>query len=288
MSISVTCNCGKGYRVRDDVVGKQFVCKRCGKSLTVEVPAVTAVVRTDADRASAVSKSKLGGFIAALVVIGVVAIALARFVYCDSRSITESLMVFSLAVVVLLILFIGFAKVFLRMDFLHEFGWLLGWLFRSLGFRVMAFLSVFTLMIMLTAPVVGTLVRAVQSNSWPTVQGTVTKYQVNVWSGNRGTAKIPKVAYQYEVAGQFFTGTRIGVDWFGTDWREDGRILSLAKSVGDPIVVHYEPANPSNAVLVTGTTFPMWLALVMLMAFWCLFGYGCWASLGHRKATTTS
>ncbi len=40
MPISVTCDeCSEPHRVRDDAVGKQFVCKGCGKSLTVEAPA---------------------------------------------------------------------------------------------------------------------------------------------------------------------------------------------------------------------------------------------------------
>lgn len=40
MPITVTCDeCSEPHRVRDDAVGKQFVCQGCGKSLTVEVPA---------------------------------------------------------------------------------------------------------------------------------------------------------------------------------------------------------------------------------------------------------
>ncbi len=40
MPITVTCvECSEPHRVRDDAVGKQLVCKGCGKSLTVEAPA---------------------------------------------------------------------------------------------------------------------------------------------------------------------------------------------------------------------------------------------------------
>ncbi len=52
MPITVTCDeCSEPHRVRDDAVGKQFVCKGCGKLLTVEASADDSqnISRVDAE-----------------------------------------------------------------------------------------------------------------------------------------------------------------------------------------------------------------------------------------------
>ena len=48
MPISVTCDCGKGYRVSDDKAGKRFKCRECGTLL--EVPESKADISDETNR----------------------------------------------------------------------------------------------------------------------------------------------------------------------------------------------------------------------------------------------
>jgi hypothetical protein len=106
-----------------------------------------------------------------------------------------------------------------------------------------------------------------KQRGWATTQGVIktssvktsevnvpflgaTKVRSTGWSGG-GT---PNVTYEYEVAGQTYTGTKVGMPpqrrrWGGgrygrgIDWN-----LALYEE-GASIPVHYDPANPSDAIL---------------------------------------
>ncbi|MFM9960129.1 MAG: DUF3592 domain-containing protein [Planctomycetaceae bacterium] len=213
--------------------------------------------------------------VVALVVIAALAAGLANFSYRDSRSLAEAVMVFTVAGALLMVLFVG---VFARFGIKAE----LGWLFQTRAFGCLVFVSILSVTIASTVPVARTLIGALRSNSWPTVQGAVTKYQVNKLDYKGSIAQIPTVAYQYEVSGLSYGGSRIGVDWFGTDWREDARILKSRIVVGEPVTIHYDPKHPATAVLLTGTTLSMWLPCLLLLPVWSGLGYCVWAFCRRR------
>ena len=110
-------------------------------------------------------------------------------------------------------------------------------------------------------------VAARKQSGWATTQGIIrtssvktselnvpflgaTKLRSTGWSGTGA----PKVTYEYEVAGRTYTGTKVGMPpqrrrWgarnrsSGTDWN-----LALYEE-GTLLPVHYDPANPSDAIL---------------------------------------
>jgi hypothetical protein len=126
-----------------------------------------------------------------------------------------------------------------------------------------------------------------KQSGWATTQGLIrtssvktsdvkvpllgaTKVHSTGWSGTGA----PKVTYEYVVAGRNYTGTKVGMPpqrgrWGGRnsnrriDWN-----LALYEE-GASIPVHYDPANPSDAILHKAEGSGC--ALVMLFAVGSIF-----------------
>ena len=105
--------------------------------------------------------------------------------------------------------------------------------------------------------------QAVDSEDWPTVPGRVVETRVDKenstrsthdsgFGGSRSSHYTPKVAYEYEVNGIAHRSDRL---WFDGSVADEARAQSLVApyAVGDEVTVHYNPGNPSEAVLQTGT-----------------------------------
>jgi len=97
--------------------------------------------------------------------------------------------------------------------------------------------------------------RGVHVRGWQTTEGVVLGVQPKAL-GNplrrpnslRGPREAPIVAYQYRVGGETFSGSRHNL---ATDWVPD---LSVAEAqgryvAGSAVTVHFDPANPRDAVL---------------------------------------
>ena len=111
-------------------------------------------------------------------------------------------------------------------------------------------------------------VAARKQSGWATTQGLIrtssiktsdvnipflgaTKVRSTGWSGTGA----PKVTYEYDVEGRTYTGTKVGVPPQRRQW---GRHSSRGRGIdwnlalyenGASIPVHYDPANPSDAIL---------------------------------------
>jgi len=96
--------------------------------------------------------------------------------------------------------------------------------------------------------------RAIESHHWPTVSGTVTALSVRpdrivppqVPRVSRRLTGILFVRYVYVVSGREHEGSRVS---FATPWLT--RRLLETSGVGRVVSVHYDPADPSDAVLST-------------------------------------
>ena len=93
------------------------------------------------------------------------------------------------------------------------------------------------------------------AETWPVAAGTVlnSSVQTHTRRNSRGQTTRsyePRVSYQYQVGGQTFTGERLG---FGNasygQGKADKKIALYPQ--GAPVSVHYDPADPSKAVLET-------------------------------------
>ncbi len=103
---------------------------------------------------------------------------------------------------------------------------------------------------------------AVNSESWPTVDGTVVVSSViesrhHSKSGTR-TEYIPKVEYSYEHAGVRLSGSRISFRVISRG-RADAQAIVDAYPVGASVVVHCDPIDHSRAVLSPGAD---WMSVI--------------------------
>ena len=110
------------------------------------------------------------------------------------------------------------------------------------------------------------IVAARRQRGWATTQGVIrtssvktsevnlpligaTKVTSTGWSGSGG----PKVSYEYEVGGRTYTGTKVGLPPRRSRWGRSRRRTSdwnlALYEAGASIPVHYDPANPSDAIL---------------------------------------
>jgi hypothetical protein len=123
--------------------------------------------------------------------------------------------------------------------------------------RGMILFAIVPLMIGLVALSMSVLVSqgAQDAAGWPTTEGTVTNTYIAQHTGSKGAISYsPEVQYQYQVDGFSYTGDRLGVisQSSSYDWA-----LSYLNNyqVGSTVTVHYNPANPADAVLETEVGF---------------------------------
>jgi hypothetical protein len=107
-----------------------------------------------------------------------------------------------------------------------------------------------------------------KQRNWPSAPGTITQSSVSTrdvdvpligrstirstgWSGSG----VPQVAYEYKVNGQTYTGHKVGIPpdrkrgWFSGPQRGTRDYDLSLFDLGRTVEVHYDPANPEDAVL---------------------------------------
>lgn len=119
--------------------------------------------------------------------------------------------------------------------------------------------------------------RAAASQSWPTASGVITESRVVESSSGRrrGRSYTAKVEYAFQVDGQDVKGTRISYRLQPSG--QSGASERVAQyPLGAPVTVHYDPADPSQAVLEVGwdawNAFPIGIGLFAL-GFCAVFLY---------------
>ena len=94
------------------------------------------------------------------------------------------------------------------------------------------------------------------SNAWPTVGGVIVKSEIETHDhstssdGNQKSEAVqyPKIAYDYQIDGQNYKGTRIS---FSSSSVNAQQLISRYPQ-GKPVQVYYNPDKPRQAVLVPG------------------------------------
>ena len=96
-----------------------------------------------------------------------------------------------------------------------------------------------------------------RSRKWPTVEGEITasrtEREATGWDRDHHMthAWVPEIRYAYEVGGTQFHGRRIGNSVYSSSWRGGARRVAHRYPSGKVVTVHYDPADPTQAVLVT-------------------------------------
>lgn len=140
--------------------------------------------------------------------------------------------------------------------------------------------------------VIPTLYQGVQMSTWPATQATVISSELKSYSGDSTTYEAVGI-YDYQVGGQHYAGTRLGLST-GADnvgeWhqRMSGKLRS-ARSTHNTVTVYYNPVNPAQAIVDRS---PRWGLLGFKMIFVLLFGgvgFGLlfWSIRDHNKIIDT-
>jgi len=92
------------------------------------------------------------------------------------------------------------------------------------------------------------------SKSWPTVQGIVTRSEIDVWSSDGRTHYEPKIAYYYIVDGKKYTSSQIKAgDPVPDNNVTNAKRLQAEYPVNSEVTVYYDPELPESAALQPGS-----------------------------------
>ena len=140
--------------------------------------------------------------------------------------------------------------------------------------------------------VIPTLYQGAQMSNWPATQATVISSELKSYRGDSTTYEAVGI-YDYQVGGQHYAGTRLGIS-SGADnvgeWhqRMSGKLRS-ARSNQNTVTIYYNPGNPAQAIVDRS---PRWGLLGFKMIFVLLFGgfgFGLlfWSLRDHNKIIDT-
>ncbi|MHC4891346.1 MAG: DUF3592 domain-containing protein, partial [Planctomycetota bacterium] len=117
--------------------------------------------------------------------------------------------------------------------------------------------------------------KGIASSSWPVATGLIqdsgieTEEDMSSASGRRNRTYTAKVRYTYSVGQKNFTADRVCFGYYGGSDGRRARTIRARYPVGATVSVHYNPQQPEQSVLETGSTWFMnlWFTLGALMAF---------------------
>ncbi len=115
------------------------------------------------------------------------------------------------------------------------------------------------------------LVMSNKAKAWPTTEGYIKSCKL-VESNDQedgSNSFIVEVKYRYTVAGNRYQGERIAFGYSGSDGRKSHQEIKDKLSSAKTILVRYDPASPSQAVLSCGLNRSTILLLVF-GGFWLL------------------
>jgi len=92
------------------------------------------------------------------------------------------------------------------------------------------------------------------SKSWPSVPGTITKTEIDIWRNDGKTHYQPDIVYAYTVGGKKYSSSKITVGDPPLDNNvTKAKRLQAEYPVGKDVVVYYDPELPESSALQPGT-----------------------------------
>ena len=134
-----------------------------------------------------------------------------------------------------------------------------------------------------------------RATAWPTAEGLVTSSNVKVetkTSGRRIKRKTtyyePVITYEYKVDGKQYQGDRVSFSPFKTTDRNEAYEFSHDFITNPEINVRYDPAKPSESVLLAGIeTERKFVTGLMALGSLAAFGFGGYHLLALRRESAT-
>jgi len=105
------------------------------------------------------------------------------------------------------------------------------------------------------------------AQAFPTVPGRVVESRVSVYRGRRSITYTPVIRYTYRVNGQMYKSGVLRHGMWGGGNQGSAQRAVRAHPVGSPVLVHYNPADPSDALLEPGVRGGDWLMLLFFLPF---------------------
>ncbi|MFZ5940222.1 MAG: DUF3592 domain-containing protein [Bacteroidota bacterium] len=97
-----------------------------------------------------------------------------------------------------------------------------------------------------------TSLKAYETKTWPTAEGTIVRSEIKILNSTKGTDKYkPLISYSFRVGDALYSSSRYRASLgYGTrEWAEE---VLAGYPVDKKVTVYYSPENPTSAVLVTG------------------------------------
>ena len=123
------------------------------------------------------------------------------------------------------------------------------------------------------------IIRGINSSSWPTARGVIDKSHVSSHHDDEhGTMYSASIAYHYTVGGKRYRSSTIqfGREGLSKSWSGGENRIVENYPEGRKVAVHYQPSRPRISTLKTGVNLSAWImapicvALSGLMLFLCL------------------
>jgi uncharacterized protein DUF3592 len=130
--------------------------------------------------------------------------------------------------------------------------------------------------------------RGEQSLAWPVTPGRITQSRLDVRQHRiQATEYIDNIEYEYTVAGRVYRARSVDLRIRNVNNLAAMREFVDSYRIGQPVPVHYDPANPEDALLVPGpvpkTAAPRLLASrILLSAGACLGFFAWWTGRGRQ------
>jgi hypothetical protein len=115
------------------------------------------------------------------------------------------------------------------------------------------FCSIFMLVgLVLAAYGMRDLIKAGRSGSWPTVEGTIIRSQINTKSDSDGSTYAPEIEFRYAVGDQVYTSTCIRAGMRMSASHRFAAAFTSRFRVGATAQIGYDPLDPASAILEPG------------------------------------
>jgi hypothetical protein len=109
-------------------------------------------------------------------------------------------------------------------------------------------------------------VKALAIQSWPVVAGTITRSELKPQLP-LSTSTEALIEYRYRVNDRAYTSQQVRTRGTGSKYASEVTQLLEQYPVGKEVEVHHDPADPSQAYLEVGVSFPHYIAMVPPLLF---------------------
>jgi hypothetical protein len=121
--------------------------------------------------------------------------------------------------------------------------------------------------------------KQIRAESFQTTKGKIVAGEVETYHGTKSTQYIPRLSYAYEVNGVKYKSRRYRYRRYSFYTMQEAESVVQAHAVGSEIEVHYNPAQPADALLAPGVMnqdISLLFLVVMPLGF---FAWVAWSAM---------